>query len=924
MRTETQYYNFGPFRVDLAKRLLLREGQPVPLTPKAFETLLILVRNGGRVLGKEELMKSLWPDTCVEDGNLTQNIFMLRKALAESPTDRYIVTVPGHGYRFTADVREFSNLGADLVVESHSQSRIVIEENRTWRGLLLTVAATIMLLAATYYAYFILKARTKAPIAGLSVRQSVAVLGFKNLSGQPDTAWLSTAVSEMLSTELAAGEKLRVIPGEDIARMQRDLPVTNATGLSKETLSRIRGNVGADLVVVGAYTEIGETTGRRIRLDLRLQDTVLGETVSAVAETGTENNIFELVSHVGARLRQRLGAGEVSTIEAAEVRAAMPATSEAMRLYVDGVAKLRMFDALAARDLLMKAVNAEPDYPLAHAALGSAWSALGYDAESRKEAQQAFALSANLSPAEHLSVEALYHESLHEWDKAIETYRTLYKSFPDNLDYGLRLARAQTSGGKIRDALATLGTLRNLPNPSSEDVRIDLAAATAYHDLSEFRQALEAARRAEEAAKRQGARLQLARALQQSGMALQDLGKRKEAATAFEEAKNVFSLAGNQKGVANSLNDLAIIADSEGDYATAKRIYEESGAISEQIGNRSGIANSLNNLSQLLTEQGELSGSLAYCRKSLAIYREIGDAQNSGASLSNCAGALQGLADLPSAKKMFMDSLKIAQEAGNRDSIARQTYNIATILTEQGDLNGADRLLEKARAIWQTNGDRASFAYALYSLGEVALARGDLAGARRMHEQALSIRRELAEKVSTAESQLSLANLAFEEAQNDFALKDAQSTAGVFRSYHVPDDEAAALLLAGAILLSQGKPADARRSLDDAKAAGEKSRNPRVRLNTSIVEARLEAPAGTDLPIKRLQMAASEAARLGLRTIELEARLASGEIEFKSANPEVGRKQLARLARDARAAGFGLIAAKANSSLNQTGARKSY
>src|SRR5215467_9710399 len=428
-----QYFDFGPYHLDPVKRLLFRAGEPVALTPKAFDTLLILVQNAGRLLGKEELMRSLWPDTFVEDGNLTQNIFMLRKALGESATDRYIITVPGHGYRFAVDVKDLSIPGA--VVESHSQSRIVIEEKRTWRGLLLAAAMTVVILGAVYSVYSTRKPPRRALTSGLGVRRSVAVLGFKNLSGELETAWLSTAVAEMLSTELAAGEQLRLIPGEDIARMQRDLPVTDAASLSKETLNRIRRNIGADLVVVGAYTEIGETTGRRIRLDLRLQDTALGETVSAVAETGTESKVFELVSQVGARLRQRLGVGEVSTAEAAAVRAAMPATSEAARLYAEGLAKLRMFDALAARDVLLKAVNAEPGYPLAHAALASAWAALGYDAESRKEAQQAWELSAKLASAERLSVEALYHESRHEWDKAIETYRSLYNSSPDNLDY---------------------------------------------------------------------------------------------------------------------------------------------------------------------------------------------------------------------------------------------------------------------------------------------------------------------------------------------------------------------------------------------------------------------------------------------------------------------------------------------------------
>jgi tetratricopeptide (TPR) repeat protein len=273
---------------------------------------------------------------------------------------------------------------------------------------------------------------------------------------------------------------------------------------------------------------------------------------------------------------------------------------------------------------------------------------------------------------------------------------------------------------------------------------------------------------------------------------------------------------------------------------------------------------------------------------------------------------------------MFEDSLKIAQEAGNRDSIALQTYNIGTILTEQGDLSGAAKLLEQARAIWQANGERAPLAYALYSLGEVALAQGDVAAARRMHEQAFSIRRELAEKVSTAESRLSLANLALEEGQAAPALKDAQATAELFRNYKVPDDEAAAHLIVGAIFLLQGKLADARRALDHAKALGEKGQNPRVRLNTAILEARLEASAGTELPIKRVQETASQARRLGLRAIELEARLADGEIDFKSDNPKAGHRQLALLEQDARAAGFGLIATKAHRSLSQPGVRESH
>ena len=98
-------YEFGPFRVDARERRLLRNGEPVPLTPKVFDILLVLVQNSGHILSKDEVMKLVWPNTAVEEGNLARNISTLRKALGESPAKyRYVETVPWRGYRFAANV----------------------------------------------------------------------------------------------------------------------------------------------------------------------------------------------------------------------------------------------------------------------------------------------------------------------------------------------------------------------------------------------------------------------------------------------------------------------------------------------------------------------------------------------------------------------------------------------------------------------------------------------------------------------------------------------------------------------------------------------------------------------------------------------------------------------------------------------------
>src|SRR5580693_4212947 len=121
------FYEFGRFRLDPRKRLLLRDNQPVPLQPKAFETLLVLVQRSEAVVLKDDLMKALWPDSFVEESNLTQHVFVLRKSLGETAGEnRYIATVPGRGYQFAEKVRLVPEQ-EEIVVRNHSVTQVVID-----------------------------------------------------------------------------------------------------------------------------------------------------------------------------------------------------------------------------------------------------------------------------------------------------------------------------------------------------------------------------------------------------------------------------------------------------------------------------------------------------------------------------------------------------------------------------------------------------------------------------------------------------------------------------------------------------------------------------------------------------------------------------------------------------------------------------
>src|SRR5262245_43107196 len=127
-QSDKHFYEFGPFRLDTADRLLLRDGQHVPLTPKAFETLLILVENCGHVIDKDELLKKVWPDTFVEEVNLAKNVSYLRKILGGEEAAQYIETIPKRGYRFVVSVKDVCDESG--VWSSPADARVIdLEEN---------------------------------------------------------------------------------------------------------------------------------------------------------------------------------------------------------------------------------------------------------------------------------------------------------------------------------------------------------------------------------------------------------------------------------------------------------------------------------------------------------------------------------------------------------------------------------------------------------------------------------------------------------------------------------------------------------------------------------------------------------------------------------------------------------------------------
>ena len=841
--------------------------------------------------------------------------WIIERCLAKDPAERYASTrdlvrdlqgVLDHLHEITS-----VSGGVSPVARSSGVGRPPARHGpRTHRLLIVVLLALGLSAAAVVFIPRSPRATSTptSPTLSPKARRSVAVLGFRNLSGQPEAAWLSTALSEMMTTELAADGALRTIPGENVGRMKLELSISDAESLAADTLSKVGKNLGTDLVLLGSYVAL---PGGRIRLDLRLQDVAAGETVVALATNGTQEGLVDLVTQAGSRVRRSIGLGAPS--EAGALKAGLPGNFEGQRLYAEGVSRLRLLDALAARDLLVKAVAADPKAPLPRAALAEAWATLGYESRAEDEARRAFDLSGGLPRAERLAVEARYRETAGEWDKAIELYRMLFEFFPDDLEHGLRLAAAQSLAGRGRDALGTVATLRRLPPLAAEDPRIDLAEGAVARGIGDFRRAQAAANSAAGKGGARGARLLTAGARILEAHAFERMGELTKATTAAEEARRIYAEAGDQAGLGFVLNRLGALLFEQGELVEARSTLMASLEIRQRIGHKSGAAATLGNLGLVLWQQGDLAEARRKLQEAETNERELGSKGGIASGLENKSFVLFDQGELAGARKACEEALRLAREIGDTTLAAGISISLARVLVAEGDLARAKATVQEALPVLREAGSQSLYTgFALHALGDILTAEGDLAAARKAHEDTLAIRSQPAVKILAAESQVALAGLAIKERRSAEAQAAARAAAEVFASEKAADKEASARAVLAHALLNESRAGEAQAAVDGATVLAARSQSPHVRLAVGLAVARVRAANGAAVDaLTGLEAVLAEAQKLGLVALALEIRLAQGEIELSSGRTAQGRARLTALETDARARGFGLVAREA-------------
>jgi TolB-like protein/DNA-binding winged helix-turn-helix (wHTH) protein/Tfp pilus assembly protein PilF len=404
---DMRVYEFGPFSLDARRRQLSANGEIVELTPKALETLFVLVENRRRMLSKDELLRRVWNDTVVEEGGLTRNISVIRKALGEKPGDhRYILTAPGRGYQFIAEVREKPESNGEQMEapqpEGTGQKRLFLV-----RGRQVPVLMLLLFLAGSAYILTGGSVDDRSKLAGV---KSIAVLPMENLSGDPMQEYFADGMTEALIGSLARIRALRVVSRTSVMRYKQ----------SSKTLAEIASDLDVDALVEGSVQQDKGRVKIMVQLIHAPTDAHLwaGDYESELAD------ILKLQGQVAHAVAEeiRVQITPEEQVRMTSTRSVNPAAHEHYLLGRHFMWKYIVEDQQRAIQHFERAIEIDPEYAAAYAGLAHVWWTRGVfgpltlkevEPQVRDAVQKALQLDETLAEAH---VGEAYLKGVFEWD----------------------------------------------------------------------------------------------------------------------------------------------------------------------------------------------------------------------------------------------------------------------------------------------------------------------------------------------------------------------------------------------------------------------------------------------------------------------------------------------------------------------------
>jgi len=584
---DTQIFDFGPFRLDVRERLFLKNGEPVQLMPKAFDILVVLIRNNGHLVDKSELLKEVWPDSFVEEGNLTQNIYLLRQALGEETRPACnIETVRGRGYRFVGEVREVLHIepitslvevpqqeaariepvaGSDVI--ENRQIAFPSNSSRRWLWAR-TLIGILLILGSVTFSYF-LWSRNSAETdqSGIKAR-SIAVLPFKAIGVEDDDELLGLGMADATIIKLSNLQQIPVLPTSTIFKY---------TGRERDPLT-----VGRELGVEAVLDGTVQHAKDRVRVTVQLLRVSDGKTLWSDKFDENFSNIFAVQDSISERLAQTL-ALKITNDNKKHLTKRYTEDTEAYQSYLRGLYfwnKRTQEGVELAIKYFDEAITKDPDFALAHALLADSYVLIGYYEYGRLNPDQAYekgkqaaskALELDDTIAEaHVALAMIAQFYDHNQIAAEESYRRAISLNPDSATVHHRYSQFLHERGRFEESLAEIRLAQQL-DPLSIAISNNLGYALYFR--REFDQAEKYCQKAHEAEPR------AAQPLIILGLIYEQKGKYDEAISTLNKAREV---SGPTAVYSDLLEALGHVYAKSGRRQEAQKVLQQLDQLSKQ------------------------------------------------------------------------------------------------------------------------------------------------------------------------------------------------------------------------------------------------------------------------------------------------------------------------------------------------------
>ncbi len=606
---------------------------------------------------------------------------------------------------------------------------------------------------------------------------SLAILPFRNASGDPGLDWLGPSVAEMLSTDVGQSSQLRTVSPNVLHQILTDLRIAPTTVLDPTAIRRVADFSNADRVVWGQYAKFGD----QIRIDATLLDIKNDRTVPLKIDVPGEKEIPGAIDRLAESIRQKLALPE-DVLKELKANSFQPVSQSvpALRAYNLGLGLQRDGKNLDAQQQFEDATRQDSSFALAFSRLAQTYSSLGYDDKAEQSAQKAVTLSQDLPEAEKYLIAAIRSQVTKNYPEAIKAYENLAKASPDNSDVQSALASLYKDSGDFakareyyqklltanpKDVSATLelgrvaiksgdpqGSLEPLNRAYSLAVQVDnqeQKAATlhfmavAYDLLNKPEESLRNEEQALVIWKHIGQKRGLALSLNEMAAAQAALGKNKEALANYQQALEVRRDIGDKRGVGDTLIDLGNFYYSSGDYDQSLKLYKESLQLQRDLGNEGLQAICLNNIGTAYADKGQYEDALTYYQQALQLREKSKVPQDIVEAVHNLGETSADMGQYDQAITYYLRALDLRRKMDDQRGAAIESYSLGRLFGYQGRFGAAINSKQDALKILRDIKDKTFWMpKMLGGLAEALILAGRGDDARSLVDEALSVSRE--------------------------------------------------------------------------------------------------------------------------------------------------------------------------------------